>query len=118
VTRFSDRLSAATYADDPVVGVYESDASEADALWIGERLFLRVSRIGAAYELHTLSMLGGSEPVCLTQPQCESLLQELEFVGERLNDHLVIDVVQAVSDYLASRLRRAGWDGKVTFEGE
>ena len=38
--RFADRLDAATYADDDeVVGVYELDPSEADALWLSARLF-------------------------------------------------------------------------------
>jgi len=42
--RFGDRLDAAPYADDPVVGVFESDPDEADSLWLSDRLFASTTR--------------------------------------------------------------------------
>jgi hypothetical protein len=55
--RFADRLDPASYTDDPVVGVYEADPDAADALWISERLFGRLTLVASAYELHTLPLL-------------------------------------------------------------
>ena len=118
MTRFADRMTASTYADDPVAGIFEVDPGEKDALWIPERLFLRVSRIAAAYELHTLPLLGGSDPVRLGRLQCDLLLDELAFVADRLHDPLATGVARSVSGYLASRLHRPAWDGFVTVEGE
>lgn len=82
--RFDDRLDAATYEDDEVVGVFESDPGESDSLWLSERLFCRLTAVANGYELHTPPMLGGSDPVRLNQQRCQSLLDELAFVAERL----------------------------------
>lgn len=117
--RFADRLDAATYQDDDeTVGVFEADPEEEDALWLSGRLFHRLTGVAAAYDLHTLPMLGGSEPVQLNRQRCESLLDELAFVAERLNDPLAITTAQTVADYVAVRTQRPVWDGSVTFEGE
>lgn len=117
VARFSDRLDAASYADDPEVGVYESDPSEDDSLWISERLFERLTRVASAYELHTLPMLGGTEPVRLNRVRCEGLLDEVAFVAERLNDPLAADVAQSLTTYLTRRTWNPRWDAVVTFAG-
>jgi hypothetical protein len=114
--RFLDRLDAATYTDDPAVGVFEADPGEADAVWLPERLFARLVRIAPAYELHTLPMLGG-EAVRLNRLQCEDLLDEVAFVAERVNDPLAVEAAQALTDYVAVRMRRPAWSGVVTFEG-
>jgi hypothetical protein len=116
--RFSDRLDPDSFADDPVVGVFESDASEADALWISERLFGRLVHFAQAYELHTLPQLGGTDPVRLGQAQCQSLLDELAFVADRLNDPLAISTAQSISSYVLRRAHRPGAETFVTFEGE
>jgi hypothetical protein len=117
--RFADRLDAATYEhDDEVVGVFESDPKDEDSLWLSARLFRRLTGVATAYELHTLPMLGGSEPVRLNQQRCDSLLDELTFVAERLDDPLAASTAQAIADYVATRARRQGWDGAVTFEGD
>lgn len=73
---------------------------------VSGRLFRRFSNLGAAYELHTLPVLGGSEPVRLSRAQCESLLAELAFVADRLNDPLAMDTAQAVADYIGVRTRQ------------
>lgn len=117
--RFADRLDAATYgADDEVVGVFETDPGEEDSLWLSARLFRRLTAVSTAYELHTLPMLGGSDPVRLNQQTCQWLLDELAFVAERLNDPLAATTAQAIQDYVAVRARRPGWAGAVTFEGD
>jgi hypothetical protein len=117
VTRdeFADRLDASTYEDDDeTVGVFETSPAEQDSLW----LFHRLTGVAAAYELHTLPMLGGSEPVRLDRLRCESLLDELAFVADRLNDPLAVKTAQVIADYVAIRTRRPAWAGQVTFEGD
>lgn len=117
--QFADRLEAATYQDDDgVVGVYEFQPSDGDALWLSERLFRRVIRVAEAYELHTLPLLSGSDPVTLSRPMCASVVDELEFLTDRLNDPLVHETVQAVTDFMTIRLRRPSWEGSVTVEGD
>lgn len=115
--RFADRLDAATYEDDEVVGVFENDPGEPDSLWLSERLFHRLTAVAKGYELHTLPMLGGSDPVRLNQQRCQSLLDELAFIAERLDDPLAAKTAQAIQDYVAVRVRRPGWAGVVTLEG-
>lgn len=116
--RFADRLSVGTYADDPVVGIFESSPGEHDAVSLPERLFNRLTAVASAYELHSLPLLGGSDPVTLNRSQCESLLDEVEFVAERLNDPLAVETAQRVANYVVTRLRRPSWTGTLTFEGE
>lgn len=115
--RFADRLDAATYEHDEVVGVFEDDPGDAGSLWLSERLFRRLTEVASAYELHTLPMLGGPDPVRLNQQRCQSLLDELAFVAARLDDPLATTTAQAIQDYVAVRVRRPGWSGEVTFEG-
>lgn len=117
--RFADRLDPTTYEDDDgLVGVFESDPGEDDSLWISERLFRRLTAVATGYDLHTLPMLGGSDPVRLNEQRCQSLLDELAFVDDRLNDPIASSTVQAIQNYIATRVRRPGWVGAVTFEGE
>jgi len=117
--RFADRLDPATYADDDeVVGVYESDPSEADALWLSARLFRRLTGVAQAYELHALPLLDDPDPVRLNRARCEAVLDEIAFVAERLDNQVAIGVAQSITDYLIVRTRRPAWDGTVTFEGD
>lgn len=117
--RFADRLNSATYNDDDgTVGVFEADPGEDDSLWISERLFLRLTAVASGYELHTLPMLGGTDPVRLNRQRCQSLLDELSFVAERLNDPIASSTAQAIQDYIAVRVRCPLWNGEVTFEGD
>lgn len=117
--RFANRLDPATYADDDeVVGVFESDASEPDALWLSARLFRRLTGVARAYELHALPLLDDPDPVILNRARCEAVVDEIEFVAERLDDPLAIGMAQSIADYLAVRTGRSAWDGTVTFEGD
>jgi hypothetical protein len=116
---YADRLDASTYEDDDdTVGVFESSPDERDSLWLSGRLFHRLTGVATAYELHTLPMLGGTEAGRLNRARCETLLDELTFVAERLDDPLAVQTAQAISDYVAVRLRRPMWDGSITFEGD
>jgi hypothetical protein len=74
--------------------------------------------IGRAYELHTLPMLGGDESILLNRTRCEGLIDEIEFLASKLDDPAAIVVAQGLVNYLAVRIRRPGWSGSVTVEGE
>lgn len=86
-------------------------------MWLSERQLHGRTAVAGGYELHTLPMLGGSDPVRLNQERRQSLLDELAFVAERLDDPLAAWAAQAIQDYIAVRVRRPGWAGDVTFEG-
>ena len=117
--RYADRLDASTYEDDDdTVGIFESSPEDQDSLWLSGRLFHRLTGVAAAYNLHTLPMLGGAEAERLNRVRCESLLDELAFVAERLNDPLAVRTAQTISDYLDVRMRHPMWDGSITFEGD
>jgi hypothetical protein len=119
VDRFADRLDAATYeGDDDTVGIWERSRGDTDALWLSGRLFRRLTTVAAAYELHTLPMLGGTDPEELNKVRCESLMEELAFVAERLIDPLAARTAQAITDYVAQRVRGPLWEGSITIEGD
>ena len=115
--RFADRLDPATYADDDeTVGVFESGPSDEDSLWLSARVFRRLTYVAKAYELHALPMLDDPDPVALNRPRCEAVIDEIEFVAERLDDVVAIEMAQSITTYLAERTRRPGWGGTATFE--
>lgn len=117
--RFADRLDAATYADDDkVIGVFESDPYESDALWLSARLFRRLTGVARAYELHALPLLDDPDPVRLNRERCGAVLDEIAFVAERLDDEVAIGMAQSITDYLSARMRGPAWAGPVTIEGD
>lgn len=117
--RFVDRLDPETYAnDDGGVEVFECDPSDADALWLSERVFRRLTYVARAYELHAVPLLDAPNPVTLNRARCEAVVDEIEFVAERLDDPVAAGAAQSITDYLVTRLRRPSWDGDVTFEGD
>lgn len=115
---FDDRLDPQTYAGDPVVGVYEHGPDDADALWIPERLFARLTCTAAGYEMHTLPMLGGEDTVVVERSRCSALLDEIAFVADRLDDPLATQVSQHLYDYISRRTNNPLWDGAIVVEGE
>lgn len=117
LARYLDRLDPATYEDDEPVVVYETDSGDADVLHIPERLFWRLVRVGQAYELHHVPLLGGVEPVRLGRAQCTALCDELAFVAERVDDRLAGAAAHSVITYVEVRVRRPGAEAYVTFEG-
>ena len=49
------------------MGIYESTPDDGDSLWLSEFLGQRLAHSAAAYELHTLPMIGGSDEVRLNK---------------------------------------------------
>ncbi|CAM3192094.1 hypothetical protein NODU109028_02825 [Nocardioides dubius] len=80
-------------------------------------MFTRLARVAGAYELHTLPTLVGPDTIQLNRARCESLLEEIAFVAERLHDPLAAQVAQALTGYLTRRTWNPLWNGFVTFEG-
>lgn len=116
--RFADRLDAATYAhDDEIVRVFQRTAEDPDALCLSGKLFHRLTSVASAYRLPILALLGGSDPMTLNSPLCASLLDELAFVAERLNDPLVVAMVQTMSEYVATRAQQSVPQGTITIDG-
>ena len=93
-------------------------AYDEDALWLSGRLFRRVTGVGAAYELHVLLQLQDADAVRLSRPECQSLVDELQFVAERLDDPLAHRMVQTVAALVSARLRQPGWDENITIDGD
>lgn len=114
MNRYADRLYAATYEDDPPVGVYRDDPN--GGVWVPERLFLRITSVARGYSMHLLPLLGGPEPVELTPPMIEEFLDEVAFVADRLNDELVMAWAEVLSAYAAEALRQVG-GGRLVVEG-
>jgi hypothetical protein len=113
--RFDDRLRPETYADDPLVGVYGRDPADDSGVWVPERLFDRLTSVATAYGLHTLPLLGGSDPVALDRPQIEALVEELDFVRRRLDDDLASGWAAAIASRALVALGAA--DPVLTVEG-
>ena len=112
---YADRLDVSRYTNDPIVALYQD--TPADSFDVPERVFWRLVYAAKAYELHLLPLLGGVEPVSLSAPMIQTLLSELRFVGERLND--------PVTDHWVSRLlpvvQAALWtrgDARLIVEGD
>jgi hypothetical protein len=114
---YADRLQPETYADDEVVGVFRTAHSEADAVWLSVRLFRRLTSTASGYELHVLPQLGGRELVRLMKPQVEALLDEVVFVGDRLNDKVARTTAGTLIDYLVTQLGHGDPELVVTVEG-
>jgi hypothetical protein len=57
------------------------------------------------------------ERVSVGRAQCESLLDELEFVMERLKDGVAVSTAQSIADYLRARIYRSTREVLVSVEG-
>ena len=114
--RYTDRFDAARYQYDEPVGVFTS-ADDAQAVWVPERLFLRLADTARAYELHLLPLLGGTEPIRLNTVQVQTLVDEFDFVAALLRDDpLVVEQVARLNRYLR-RVAASDPDSQVTVEG-
>lgn len=104
--RYADRLRSDRYKDDPLVGVFDYDNSTPVEAWVPERLWRRLHALGMAYELHYLMMCdGGSEPTMFNSTQAHGLLDELSFVSGIVNDPLLGEHLNAVTQVVAAGAR-------------
>lgn len=95
MSRFDDRLDPATFEDDVEVDVVVVKAGAAldwsqipleEQVLLPERIFDRLCRIGAAYELHHLQSLKVDQLNRLNRSQTESLIEEVGFVVSIVDD--------------------------------
>jgi hypothetical protein len=85
--RFADRILADTYAQDEVVQLDYGDVTS--AVFVPERLFARAQCVARAYELHLLPVIDICSKTRLNRAQCETLLDEIEFIAMVVNDELL-----------------------------
>lgn len=112
---YADRLDPQTYADDVVVAVYRDKPG--DGISVPEQVFWRFVYVAKGYSLHLLPLLGGSEPVKLSRPMIQTLVDEISFVADRLQD----PVVELWAARLLKAAQAALWqrgDVHLTVEGE
>ena len=115
VNDYGDRLDPATYVDDPIVVVYR--AEPAGGLDVPERVFWRLTHVAMAYQLHLLPLLGGSDPVPLNKQMIQMLIDELNFIADRLNDPVAEIWIPRILEAAQSALWQRG-DAQLTIEGE
>ena len=85
--RFADRLQPDTYARDEVIQLDYGDPNAAVA--VPERLFARAQCMAQAYELHLFPTVDIYSRTRLNRPQCETLLEEINFIAMVSNDELL-----------------------------
>ncbi|HEY8562081.1 MAG TPA: hypothetical protein VIL74_17035 [Pyrinomonadaceae bacterium] len=88
---FRDRFSAETYADDEPIcfGIKRNGAEFENSAEMPERLFVRCQCLAQAYSLHLLSSINYYETTSLDRTQCQTLVEELEFIQFVVNDPLL-----------------------------
>jgi hypothetical protein len=96
IDRFLDRFDPATYADDEPVCLFLVEGVGGDTeVWVPERLWHRLQAIASAYHLHLLPVLGWSrDPRFINAQQCQTLVDELEFVATVVDDALLNALIQ------------------------
>jgi hypothetical protein len=103
MSRFNNRLDPATFENDVEVDVVvvkagaELDWSQIlpeEQVLVPERIFDRLCRIGAAYELQRLQSLKADQPSRLNRSQTESLIEEVEFVASIVDDPALRHYIQ------------------------
>jgi len=104
---YADRFLATTYADDQPVclSVSTRNRSDRQTVCLPESLFVRAQAIARAYNLHLLPTIELYGETSLLKDQCATLMAELSFVSEVVNDDLlahhlreVLQVVRACAD--------------------
>ena len=104
--RFADRLDPATFASDEPVEFRTSSQAVGTGTFLPEGVLARVRSLGVAYDLHVLeNLITPYEAVELEWPQAESLLAEIEFLAEVVNDPVVSDAVTSISLVVAAAAR-------------
>jgi hypothetical protein len=94
-SRYSDRLNAATYADDEPIHVF-SPENQAEA-WVPERVFDRMQAIAVGYGLHVIPLLAEDALRFLDGSQAATFTDEVAFIAQVTND-------PALHEHLAAML--------------
>jgi hypothetical protein len=116
MSEYADRLDPDTYTDDPLVSVYRDDPG--DGLWVPERVFWRLVHVAKGYSLHLLPLLGDADPIRLSKPMIQTLIDEVHFVLDRLQDPVLELWADQIIEIAQATLRQPGDDVYLTVEGE
>jgi hypothetical protein len=114
--RFTDRLDPATYAADEPVGAGTSD-DYSDWVYVPDRLFDRVQHLARAYDLHVLPSLHPHRRNELNHDRITSLIEELEFLVEVVNDPALVAAIAVIRDAALRVLRDPIRSKKFLIEG-
>jgi hypothetical protein len=90
--RFGDRLDPATYAQDEPVGAGTSP-DFSGWVYVSDRLFARMQHLARAYDLHVLPGLHPYDRNELDHDRTASLIDELEFLTEVVNDPVLLEAI-------------------------
>ncbi len=73
-----------------------------------EGLFARAQSIARAYNLHLLPVIEVYAETTLNKAQCVTLLEEVQFVGRVVNDHLLAEHLLALEQMLVAGVNSSG----------
>jgi len=111
--RFRERLDPGSFADDEVVGIAAVEAAlsvtevpEGSWIFVSERLYERLLNLGRAYSLHFAALLDLHGETKLNSVQCESFLEEVEFLDEVILDPAISEVLAKLVARLMEVARR------------
>jgi hypothetical protein len=91
---YGDRLTAGTEfttGEGVSVGVMRPGEDVEELGFIHGPLFVRAQRIADAYELHVLPGIEFYAESALVKAQCQSLVEELAFISDVVNDDVLRD---------------------------
>jgi hypothetical protein len=77
--------------------------------WVPERLWWRLVGLGKAYQVHLLPLLpGATEPQFLSAQQTASLLDEVQFLADVVDDDLIVRLVADLVALLIEAQQQSG----------
>jgi hypothetical protein len=116
--QYEDRFRAESYdADEPIcVGTGRPGGPPGCQADIPDSLFARAQLIAQAYKLHLLPIIDYHRETRLNRAQCDTLCEELLFIGNVVNDDLVRLQIRKVLAVVEESLRSPG-DTEVVIEG-
>jgi len=97
------RLKKETYDQDEVIsfGVFEKGADPGSYVHVPESLVSRLIHLGCAYKLHVIQMIDLYEDIYLNGLQCQSLVEEIRFLGNIIDDQALVESLRPVMDLLS-----------------
>ncbi len=75
-------------------------------VYISERLWSRLLSMGSAYDLHCVRTLEPIIDAVLRPEQCESLVEEIEFLKGVVNDQALIEAIDVIYSEAVKVLNR------------
>ena len=115
---YQDRFLVETYSDDEPV-CFGIKLHGKDVEWLAdmpERLFNRCQSIAHAYSLHLLPNINYYQPTRLSKSQCQTLVEELEFIQSVVKDPLLENYLPGLKESVL-RCVRVPFEVEAIIEG-